>query len=442
MGRRKRVHYAEPVRLALTALDPKGLAIAHLETREARVLGGLPGETVRARHLRRRKGVDLFASEALESIPAEQRVTPDCEAFGRCGGCVLQHMAGAEQVRIKDLQLRNRLTGAGLQPARWLPPLQGPRQGYRYKARLGVRSVLKKERVLVGFREFGTGWVTDTRQCTILHEAVGTRMVEISVLIGSLDAARRIPQIEVAAGDTQVALVLRHLDPLSVADRDRLTTFSRETGLLIFLQGGGLDSVEPLLADQPCALYYELPDEQLRILFTPTQFTQVNPTLNRAMVAQALRELAPQPTDHVLDLFCGIGNFSLPLARHAGHVTGVEGSQQLVEQAEKNAVLNQISNARFEQADLYGDYTGGPQQDWACDRLLLDPPRTGAEQVVRRMQELAPRRIVYVSCNPVTLVRDSAVLIEQGYRLEAAGMMDMFPHTGHVEAMAVFNQAG
>ncbi len=441
MARRKRVHYAEPVCLEIEALDPEGLGIAQVAGRAARVLGALPGEKVLARHRRRRRGVDFFTCEALESAPAPVRGEPDCEAFGRCGGCVLQHLPVPDQLFLREQEVRARFTDAGLSPQRWLAPLRSPARGYRYKARLGVRSVVKKERVLVGFREFGTGWVTDTLECTILHPAVGTRMPALSDLVGSLDAARRIPQIEVAAGDDQVALVFRHLDPLSAADRARLAGFARETGLLLYLQGGGTESITPLFDEQPAELHYDLPAEGIRMHFRPAQFTQVNPAMNRAMISQALRELAPRPGDHVLDLFCGIGNFSLPLARHCARVTGVEGSVELVEQARRNAARNDIGNAFFEAADLYAAGGGLSLDAWRCDRLLLDPPRSGAAELVARIGELSPRRIVYVSCNPVTLVRDAAVLAENGYAPEAAGIMDMFPHTAHVEAMAVFTRA-
>ncbi len=423
--------------MEIGALDRDGFGTAQIGSRTARVLGALPGETITARHLRRRRKIDLFKTVEVQA-PAAQRVAPLCEAFGRCGGCVLQHMDGAAQIALKEHALREALAQHDLQPARWLPPLLGPTRAYRYKARLGVRRVLKKDRVLVGFREFGTGWVTDTDHCPVLVDSVGERLRDLSDCIGSLDAAAQIPQIEVAAGEHETALILRHLEPLGDADLQRLREFSDQFDLRIFLQSGGAESVVPLLDGQTEMLSYELPEYDLQMHFRPNQFTQVNPAMNRLMLAQVIRELAPRPGDRILDLFCGLGNFSLPLARHCGSVTGVEGDAQLVAQATENAARNGITNAAFEESDLYRDYTGGHWSQGQYDRILLDPPRTGAEQIVAGLAAWAPRQVVYVSCNPATLVRDTAILVAQGFRLEAAGIMDMFPHTAHVESMAVF----
>lgn len=439
MSRRRRPPYDGPVQLSVTGLDDEGLGIACVGGRETRVLGALPGEEVTARHLRRRRRIDLFAVTAVPA-PAADRSEAPCAAFGRCGGCVLQHLEPDAQLAFKEERFRARFRAHGLTPQRWLPALRGPTTGYRYKARLGVRWVAKKERILVGFREFGTGWVTDTESCPVLVGAVGERLAALAACIASLRAAQRIPQVEVAAGDDHVALILRHLDPLGDDDRHALRRFAAETGLLLYLQSAGLDSVAPLEPGQPDVLHYELPAESLRMAFRPTQFTQVNPDINRAMIARVLDEIGPEPGDHVLDLFCGIGNFSLPLARHAGRVTGVEGDAALVAQARENARLNGVDNACFLARNLYADLADDTWLAQRYDRVLLDPPRTGAEAIVRRMRELGPQKVVYVSCNPVTLVRDSVILAEQGYRLEATGVMDMFPHTAHVESMAVFER--
>ncbi|MCF7985825.1 MAG: 23S rRNA (uracil(1939)-C(5))-methyltransferase RlmD, partial [Thiohalocapsa sp.] len=321
-----------------------------------------------------------------------------------------------------------------------LAPLSAGHWGYRRKARLGVRRVAKKGRVLVGFRERGSAFVTDCERCDVLHPDVGGRLNDLARLIEDLSIRERVPQIEVAQGDGPVVLIFRVLDPPSDTDLERLQQFAAETGLHVYLQPGGVDSVHAL-PGQAVDLSYSLPRQGVRIAFEPTDFTQVNLELNRLMLDQALDLLDPQPDERVLDLFCGVGNFSLPIARRARTVVGVEGEAGLVERARANAARNAIANAEFHQADLYGELETALWRREPFDKVLLDPPRSGAREVLDLIEGLGTRRLVYVSCYASTLARDAEHLVHTlGYRLAAAGAMDMFPHTAHLEAMALFER--
>jgi 23S rRNA (uracil1939-C5)-methyltransferase len=379
-------------------------------------------------------------------------------------------MAPAAQIESKQVILAEVLQRlGGVAPARWLPPLSAAQPeghwGYRRKARLGVRWVAKKGRVLVGFRERGSSFIADLGRCEVLQPAVGERLEALARLIEGLSIRERVPQIEVAQGDGSIVLVFRVLDPPSAADCERLLAFAAETGLHIYLQEGGVDSVRPL-AGQAVDLSYSLPRHAVTIGFEPTDFTQVNLELNRRMVDQALTLLEPRADERIIDLFCGLGNFTLPLARQALEAVGVEGDPGLVARAARNAARNAIGNARFFAADLHAQdgparasspgpsppqspplsvATGTDAGYWhrqQFDKALLDPPRSGALEVLPWLAAAGVRRILYVSCYPATLARDAAKLVgELGYRLEAAGAMDMFPHTAHLEAMAVFERA-
>ena len=402
--------------------------------------GALPGEQVRFERVRRRRQHDEGRLvEVLRGAAA--RVPPRCAHFGLCGGCALQHLAPQAQLDLKQTELRDALERvARVECARWLEPISGPAWGYRRRARLGARYVPKKGRVVVGFRERMAPYVADAKHCDVLAAPVGEWLVPLAELISALEIRRQVPQIEVAVGENAVALVLRVLAAPTAADRARLREFAAQRAARLFLQPGGLDSVEPLEADgSPEPLYYDLPQFGLRLEFVPTDFVQINAEVNRALVARALELLELTPSSSVLDLYCGLGNFTLPLARSAGRVVGVEGDAALVERARHNARRNGSDNAAFHVADLSQPVSG--QAPWLAEgytHVLLDPPRVGARPMLETVARLRPRRVVYVSCHPGSLARDLGALVhEHGFTLEAAGVVDMFPHTAHVESIAV-----
>ena len=441
MSRRNRKQLPiEAVRAAIDSLAHDGRGVAHIDGKATFIEAALPGEEVlfvyRKRHRRYDEG------EALEIItPSSQRVMPRCPHFSVCGGCSLQHVAPEAQIHMKEEILLENLRRIGdVMPAEVMPPLTGPHWAYRRRARLGAKYVDKKQAMLVGFRERRSSYLADISRCEILHPAVGEHLLELRALLQGLQAYKHIPQIEVAAGDDAIALVFRHLESLSEPDRSALRDFGERYGFYIYLQSGGPDSVVALWPQEP-HLTYSLPDFELTLEFLPTDFTQVNGEMNRHMVAQAITLLDLGPQERVLDLFCGLGNFTLPIARRAGGVVGVEGDAKLVQRARDNAVRNGIANAEFHAADLATPDASWPWLEGGFDKILLDPPRTGALDAVRRIGPLHASRIVYVSCNPATFARDAAELVhEHGYRLLRAGVMDMFPHTTHVECMALFER--
>ncbi|RME36061.1 MAG: 23S rRNA (uracil(1939)-C(5))-methyltransferase RlmD [Gammaproteobacteria bacterium] len=432
----------EPVTLRVESISHEGRGVARdAHGKTVFVAGALPGETVIARCYRfHRRFDEARVEQVLE--PAPERVAPRCPHAGVCGGCSLQHLDPAAQMAHKQSVLLEQLEHlGGVRPEAVLEPLTGPLWGYRHKARLGVKYVEKKGLALVGFREQGSPYITEMGGCEVLHESVGRRITALRELITSLDARARIPQIEAAVDDSQTVLVFRHLDPLSDADRRRLADFARETGLAICLQPQGPESIHPLWPEGGVTLSYTLPGSGIELQFLPSGFTQVNPAINRAMVERAVALLDPGPEDAVLELFCGLGNFSLPLARKAGRVHGVEGDEALVERARANAERNDLGNVTFEAANLMAGELAGEFMEPAFDKLLLDPPRSGAQEVLRQLDLERVRRIVYVSCNPATLARDAGLLVnERGYRLLRAGVMDMFPHTAHVESITLFER--
>ncbi len=405
------------------------------------VSGALPGETVSMQQTARSRHFDEGkALEVLEASP--DRVTPRCPHFGVCGGCVLQHLAEDRQIAYKQQVLLDNLQRIGhVAPAAVLPPLRGDAWGYRRKGRFSVRRVEKKDKTLVGFREQDPRFVADIRECHVVVPQLGFAVEALGALVDGLDARRDIPQIEFIAGDGATALVFRHLQPLSDGDRAKLEAFGRARGLAIYLQPGGVDSVQPLSGDAP-QLAFRLARWNVELLFRPLDFIQVNATLNEAMIARALELLDVQPGERVLDLFCGLGNFTLPLARASGSgsVVGVEGDAGLVQRARANAAHNGLDNVQFHAADLAQDLAGQPWLKAGFDRLLLDPARSGAIEVLRQLPLKGLRRIVYVSCHPGSLARDAGWLVnEAGWTLRQAGVMDMFPHTAHVESIAVFD---
>ena len=439
MARRKP---REPETAMIEAVTHDGRGIAAVEGKKVFVAGALEGEEVRfIRRKRRRKFDEAELLEVL--VPSPQRVTARCAAFGRCGGCALQHIGIEEQREIKFGTLRDNLERIGkVVPEDWLEPLTGPEWHYRRRARLAVKDVPGKGRVLVGFRERHAPFITDMHRCEVIAKPVDDLIESLSEFIGRLSISARLPQIEVAVAENAVALVFRVLDPPSEADLALFCEFGAKHDLRIWLQPGGLDSlalVWPEIAPEP--LSYSLPEFDIEIAFEPVDFVQINADINRRMVSTAIDYLEPHADDRVLDLYCGIGNFSLPLGRKAGEVLGIEGETSLVQRAADNATRNGLDNVRFRCADLAA-ITG--EESWLnehWDRVLLDPARSGAAEVIAHMRKIDPERIVYVSCHPGTLARDAGTLVnELGYRLRAAGIIDMFPHTAHVESVAVFSK--
>lgn len=404
------------------------------------VSGALPGERVLAKQTRRTREADLAAAlEVLQASP--HRVEPRCPHFGVCGGCVLQHLDGGQQILAKQDRLLAQFRDAGVSTETVLAPLVDAAWGYRRKGRLSVRRVQKKDKTLVGFRELDPRFVADLGECHTAIPQVGMRIAALSALIESLQARQAIPQVEFIAGDATVALVFRHLEPLGADDLAALEAFGRAHGLAIFLQPGGVDSVHPLWPAAPPELAFRLEPWDVELGFQPLDFIQVNAGLNEKMIALALELLEVGPGQRVLDLFCGLGNFTLPLARTAAEVVGVEGDAGLVARARANAQRNGLGQVEFHAADLTQDQGNAPWMAQGFDRLLLDPPRSGAIDVLRQLPLERFGRIVYVSCHPDTLARDAAYLVnERGWTLRKAGVMDMFPHTAHVESIAMFER--
>jgi 23S rRNA (uracil1939-C5)-methyltransferase len=430
----------EPVRATIEDLSHDGRGVTHIDGKTVFVEGALKGEDVSFLYVEKKRSYDVGVAQEIH-LAAAERVEPKCAVFGTCGGCALQHMeAGAQILAKQEVLLENFGRIGKVKPKEVLTPLIGPHWGYRRKARMGVRNVEKKGRVLIGFREKRAPYIVDMHRCEVLYPTVGEHLDELSDLIGSLDARDRIAQIEVAVDDTQTALVFRNLDELSDSDKGKLIAFAQTNDLHFFLQSGGPDSVEPLWPAQT-QLCYELPEFEVRFNFTPTGFTQVNTDINRKMVPYAIDLLEVKEDERVLDLFCGIGNFTLPLARRAREVVGVEGLDILVQRARENAELNGIDNVEFHVADLAKEVEKLPWWSQGFDKVLLDPARDGAMEAIPHIAKLGVKRIVYVSCNPATLARDAGLLVnEHGYTLEKAGVMDMFPHTAHVESIALFTK--
>jgi 23S rRNA (uracil1939-C5)-methyltransferase len=445
MSRRRRKSLpTEPVHCRIETLSHDGRGIAREEGKARFVDGALPGESVMARMLSSRSKFDeLRTVEVLEASP--ERVSPPCEYADLCGGCSLQHMGPDAQIRFKEATLKEQFAHfGGIEPQQWVEPMRSEGLAYRRKARLGVRFVKARDSVLVGFREKRNSFLTDIDRCAVLDPRIGEKITPLRELLFSLEAFQRIPQVEVACGDDEAAMVFRNMDSLSDQDRDALIAFGQAHDLHIYLQPKGPDTVHRIWPepDGPERLGYRLDDYDLQMQFHPMDFTQVNADINRRMIDQALEWLDVGPGDRVLDLFCGLGNFTLPLARRAGAVVGVEGDDSMVVRGRENAELNRLENVRFHGANLQGDFTAEPWAAEGFDRILIDPPRSGAREVCEYLTAFGARKIVYVSCNPATLARDAGVLTSNGYRLVQAGVMDMFPHTTHVESMALFERVG
>lgn len=442
MSRRRRKPLPqEPVRCVIETLSHDGRGIARDNGKTQFVDGAMPGETVMARVVGSRSRFDeLRTLDVLESSP--QRITPPCEFADLCGGCSLQHMSGDAQIEFKEQTLREHFAHfGGIEPETWVPPMRSRSLGYRRKARLGVKYVPARESVLVGFREKRSSFLTDIDRCVVLDPRIGEKIMPLRELLHGLEAFRRIPQVEVACGDDAAAMVFRNMDELSDSDRAALTSFGQAHNLHIYLQPKGPDTVHRIWPEGgPERLSYQLEEFDLELEFHPMDFTQVNAEMNRGMVQRAMEWLDVQPGERVLDLFCGLGNFTLPLALKAGQVVGVEADESMVVRGRENSKRNRLSNVDFHGADLQSDFTRQPWAGEGFDKILIDPPRSGALEVCEHLTAFGARRVVYVSCNPATLARDAGVMVRNGYRLVRAGVMDMFPHTTHVESMALFER--
>jgi len=443
MGRRRRQKLPkEPVKLTINALGHDGRGIGQLESGKTVFVDmTLPGEEVMFQYTNKRSTFD--EGRCTEVLTAsDKRVRPGCEFFGICGGCSMQHLDDNEQIMHKQNVLHELLKHqGGVSEFEPLEPVRDEIWGYRRKARLGVKYVHKKQTALVGFREKRSAFITNITSCSVLDKRVADLIMPLRAMISDLEGRERIPQIEVACGDDEVALVFRHLEPLSEADNKALIEFAKQHGFQLYYQPGGPDTVSKIEpADDLLRLSYKLPQFNLSMSFHPMDFTQVNAGINQKMLATAMQMLDPKDGERVLDLFCGLGNFSLPIASLGADVVAVEGDQRMVERGYENARANNLDNLEFYAADLTSDISQAPWAKQTFDKILIDPPRSGAFEMVQILPKFKANTIVYVSCNPITLARDAKVLAEHGYQLKSAGVLDMFPHTAHVESIALFQK--
>ncbi|GJI89968.1 23S rRNA (uracil(1939)-C(5))-methyltransferase RlmD [Duganella hordei] len=441
-------------KLFIKSLDMDARGVGHMENEDGSqgkvvfVEGALPGETVSFTSFKKKKNWEMARMDALHH-ESPMRVQPKCVHFEMCGGCSMQHLEPTAQVAIKQRVLEDNLQHIGkVRPLTVMRPMYGPTWGYRYRARLSVRHVAKKDAVLVGFKEKKSIFVADIQSCQILPKHVSDLLLPLRALIGSLTLFNQIPQIEVAIGEGVTALVLRIMAPLAGDDDVKLKAFADQHKIQFWLQTKGPETAAPYYPlDQE--LHYLLPEFGIKMPFKPVDFTQVNHYINRVLVVKALRLLEVQPEDRVADLFCGLGNFTLPLATQAREVVGIEGATSLTERALDNARANGLSDkTTFYTRNLFEVTAEHLIELGKFDRMLVDPPRDGAMALSEALVELSqtradllPKRIVYVSCSPSTLARDAGILVNAGYVLNKAGVVNMFPHTSHVESMAVFDLA-
>ena len=426
----------------IESLDHEGRGVAHVDGKAIFIEGALPGEEVAYQSYRSKPRFEQADVGRIFRASA-QRVTPRCALFGRCGGCAMQHLDPLAQAAAKQRVLEDALRHiGGVGPGQLHPLINGPAWGYRYRARLTVRVVPSKGGVLIGFHERRSSYVVDMQHCDVLPSAVSALLPQLHELVAALSIADRVPQIEIAVSERVTAMVFRNLLPFTAADRARLLAFGAEAGVQVWQQPAGPDSAQPLHPGE--VLEYTLPEFDVALQFRPTDFTQVNVQINRLLIRRALQLLDPRPGERIADLFCGLGNFSLPIARRGARVIGVEGSAALVARALDNARRNGLAaRSEFHAANLFEATEDSLAALGPLDKLLIDPPREGAIAVVKALSPAQrPARIVYVSCNPATLARDAAVLVhEQGYVLRGAGIANMFPHTAHVESIALFERA-
>ena len=425
------------------SLDHEGRGVAHNDGKAIFIDGALPGEIVTYSPYRKKPSFEFAQIVSIEKTSAV-RTTPRCQHYGVCGGCNMQHAEFAAQVASKQRILEDNLQRIGkVTPDVLLPPIYGPAWGYRQRARLSVRYVEKKGRVLVGFHEKKSSFVAAMETCEVLPPNISALIPKLADLIMSMDVRERLPQIELACGAEVTVLVVRNLQPIMEQDALRLKQFAQLHGIQFWLQPKGPETAQPFWPLDSAPLYYSIPEFDLKLHFSPTDFTQVNHAVNRALVKRAVTLLAPQPGERIADLFCGLGNFSLAIARSGAAVVGLEGAPGLVLRARENALKNGLAeDAKFQVANLFASDTDQTLRALGkFDKLLIDPPRDGAVEVVKAIEAPFPRSIVYVSCSPATLARDAGVLVHsKGYFLKAAGVVNMFPHTGHVESIALFEQ--
>ena len=426
----------------IVSLDHEARGIARQEGKTIFVDGALPGETVEYASFRRKPNYELAHLVSVLK-PSVARVQPRCPHFGICGGCAMQHIEPSAQVAAKQRVLEDSLWHIGrVRPESILPPIHGEAWGYRHRARLSVRKIERKGGVLIGFHEKRSSYIADMKTCAILPPHVSALLMPLRELIDSLSVAERLPQLELAVGEHCTVFVLRILDPLTAADEKRLRDFADRHQIIFYLQPQGPDSAYRFYPVDGPRLSYTLPEFGLELDFKPTDFTQVNHAVNRVLVRRALRLLNPQPGERIADMFCGLGNFTLPIACSGASVVGVEGSPALVKRGRESAVANGLGErVEFGVANLFECTEASVAKLGRFDKMLIDPPREGAVELVKALGADAPRRIVYVSCNPATLARDAAVLVSiKGYRFISAGVINMFPHTAHVESIAVFER--
>jgi len=440
--RRRKTLPTETFNILIESLSHDGRGVAHQKDgKTIFVDAALDGEDVDYVLTNQRAKFDEGKCVNVNKA-SPKRVEPQCEFFGLCGGCSMQHLSSEAQIEHKQSILLEQLQHFGNTEAeRLLQPMTDSPWGYRRKARLGVKYVHKKETALVGFREKQSSFIADILNCAILDPRVARLIVPLREMISKLVTRERIPQIEVACGDDSVALVFRHLQTLPKVDKQVLIDFSKEQNIELYLQSGGPRTVNKLYPeDTGDRLSYQLEDFSLEMLFHPMDFTQVNAGINKKMINLAVELLDPGPEDHILDLFCGLGNFSLPIASRGAQVSAVEGDESMVIRGRENAKHNKLENIEFFAANLAGEFYNESWAKMGFDKLLIDPPRSGAYEIVQHVPKFNASRIVYVSCNPATLARDADVLIKQGYTMKTAGVMDMFPHTAHVESIALFEK--
>ncbi len=428
--------------VTVTDLNHEGHGVARVDGKVVFISGALPGEVVtyRIKGRRRRKYDTAELAEIITASP--DRIEPECKYFGKCGGCRLQHMSAQGQIKWKQNTLKENLQRIGnAEPENWLSPLTASEWGYRRKARLGVKYVEKQGGLLIGFREKQSSRINDLQECLVLDQRVSKLLPGLHELFKKISCYEKIPQIEISVGDNKVVFIIRHLVPFTSDDEAMLIEFAKLNNIEIYLQPKGPNTIIPLWPTSDSLLTYRIEQSDITIHFRPTSFTQVNSEINQKMISQVIKYLEPTKNDRVLDLFCGLGNFTLPIAKHAKKVIGIEGDDILVHSARDNAEQNGITNAEFTYADLFDESRATDWRIVGYNKLLLDPPRSGAKDVIASITKNAFEKIVYVSCNPSTLARDAGVLVhEKNYRLTHAGVMDMFPHTKHVESLAVFER--
>ncbi|MGD9153040.1 MAG: 23S rRNA (uracil(1939)-C(5))-methyltransferase RlmD [Gammaproteobacteria bacterium] len=425
----------------IESLSHDGRGITHIDGKITFIRNALPGEKVDFKYTAVHGSFnEAVATQILTASP--QRIEPPCPHTDMCGGCCLQHLETNAQIEHKQQVILEMLQHFGnVIPQEILPPLTSDNLGYRHKARLGVRVVTKKGGALVGFREQNGRYLAEINSCKILPECISNNITNLRELISSLQNANTIPQIEVAVSHEQAALIIRHLQPLPILDLEKIIQFAKLHKFEIYLQPKGPDTVHKIWpTNNNARLSYALTDHNVKLQFHPSDFTQVNPAINRKMINQAIELLNPQADEQILDLFCGLGNFTIPLAKYCDHIVGIEASKQMVERGYENAKFNNTQNANFYEFNLKEDFANC---NWAksYDKLLLDPPRSGAAEIIAKIKTFNPKKILYVSCNPATFARDAGELVNKhGYKLAKAGIMDMFPHTAHVETMGLFTR--